>query len=79
MNGHHRFWSVMQSDHYVLRALALPSGTIFLNAFSKSSGSSDASTLRAVSTKRAWRSASVSFGRARAFFFATGFFGAVAI
>ena len=34
----------------------------FSNALSKAFGSSDASTLRAVSTKRAWRSASVSLG-----------------
>ena len=42
---------------------------IFLNALSKSAGSSDAPMLRAVSTKRAWRSASVSLG-----IFGFGFF-----
>nr|WP_299545305.1 hypothetical protein [Phenylobacterium sp.] len=38
----------------------------FLNAFSKSFGSSDASTACAVSTNRSWRWASVSLGFARA-------------
>jgi hypothetical protein len=36
--------------------------TIVSNAFSKSFGSSDAPTTFAISTKRSWRSASVSFG-----------------
>src|SRR6185437_10126757 len=35
---------------------------IFLKALSKSFGSSDAPTWRAMSTKRLWRSASVGFG-----------------
>lgn len=36
--------------------------TTFLNAFSKSFGSSEAPTCFAISTKRLWRSASVSLG-----------------
>jgi len=35
----------------------------FRNAFSKSAGFSDASTSWAISTKRLWRSGSVSFGK----------------
>jgi len=75
MYGQSVFKSVMQSDHYDFWAApTFLRGTILLKAFSKSVGFSDAPTSRAVSTKRAWRSASVSFGRGRNLFFATGFF-----